>query len=268
MALPNVVEIGTLLDNEMKNKFTLTGSGSKRGQPVEDEVREILTDSYQGQCFTQHKFIEMLLKSHGKEGSSFDKEGIENLLPENVMRLISGANHGPTMKEMLDFDLNTEPEDDDKHPFYLQQATADLIIYDDISKSKEKVIIIDVKCHLEGSRDGNGKSGMKIAKMCRVRDDLEVYFVFVNLDKEGNVLSRKVLDLFELNPKMLAQTYNPRQGQLQFPSDIKKYNRSRRDWAKSYLNSLKSTVKKKMNEARNRDTKEIDTLIEASNLGP
>lgn len=266
MALPNVVEIGTLLDNEMKNKFTLTGSGSRRGQPVENEVREILTDGYQGQCFTQHKFIEMLLKSHAEEGSSFDKEGIENLLPENVMSLISGANHGPTMKKMLDFDLDTEPEDDDKHPFYLQQATADLIIYDDISKSKEKVIIIDVKCHLEGSRDGNSKSGMKIAKMCRVRDDVEVYFVFVNLDKDGNVLKTEVLDLFKIDPEKLAQSYNPRQGQLQFSSDIKKFVGSRKDWAKKYLDSLKKTVKKKLNSARNKDIREIQILYDDSKL--
>jgi len=266
MPLPTADEISTKLGDSMEGKFELTGSGSKRGEPVENEVRKILTVGYPGQCFTQHKFIEKLLKSHKEDDSSFTKEEIENLLPVNVMGLISGVNHGPTMKKILGFDLDTEHDDDDKHPFYLQQATADLIMYDDISKQKEKLIIIDVKCHRVGSRAGNSKSGMKIAKMCRVRDDLEVYFIFVNLDNDGNVLETKVLDLFNIDPKTLAQSYNPRQGQLQFSSDIKKFVGSRKDWAKKYLNSLKKTVKKKLDSARDKDIREIQILYDDSKL--
>jgi hypothetical protein len=266
MSLPTADEIRSKLVANMKDKFELTGSGSKRGEPVENEVGRILKDSYPGQCFTQHKFIEELLKSHEEDDSSFSKEGIENLLPKNVTCLISGANHGPTMDKMLGFDLGKEHDDDDNHPLYLQQATADLIMYDDIKKPRGKLVIIDVKCHNQGSRPGNGKSGMKIAKMCRVRDNLEVYFVFVNLDKDGNVLKTEVLDVFKIDPKTLAQSYNPRQGQLQFSSDFKKFVGSRNEWAKKYLNSLKKTVKKKLDSARNKNIKEIKILYDGSKL--
>lgn len=266
MPLPTADEISTKLGDSMEGKFELTGSGSKRGEPVENEVGKILKDSYPGQCFTQHKFIEGLLKSHEEDDSSFTKEGIENLLPKNVTCLISGANHGPTMDKMLDFDLGKEHDDDHNHPLYIQQATADFIMYDDIKKQKGKLVIIDVKCHHQDSRPGNSKSGMKIAKMCRVRDNLEVYFVFVNLDNDGNVMRTEVLDLFKIDPKKLAQSYNPRQGQLQFSSDIKKFVGSRKDWAKKYLNSLKKTVKKKLNSARNKDIREIEILYDDSKL--
>ena len=266
MALPTVDDVKTRLEGDMKPSFHLSGSGSKRGEPVEIEVRQILTGSYPGRCFSQHYFIENLLKNHQEKDSTFTKEEVENLLPDNVMGLISGANYGPSMEKILNFDLSKKHLDNDDHPLYLQQATADMIIYDNIQKPTERLMIIDVKCHLEGSRAGNSKSGLKIAKICRVRDDIEFYFIFVNLNKEGAVLSIEVLDLFTLHPKSLAKSYNPRQGQLQFSPDIKKFSASRNDWAKKYLKSLKSITAKKLNEAKNRDIKVIESLIEQSRL--
>ena len=90
MSSITVDDIQRLLDENLENEFTLTGSGSSRGATVEDAVKDKLVASYGEKIGSQHKFWEHFLREQFGPTSDRNKTKIEELLDQNVLSLITG----------------------------------------------------------------------------------------------------------------------------------------------------------------------------------